>query len=94
MTTESTNPKQDTLLEFPCEFPIKMMGRNEPVFHAAARSIVERHVGSLSDEAIRLSHSRNENFVSLTITITASSQAQLDDIYRELSASEDVLVAL
>ena len=88
------NQARETLLEFPCEFPIKMMGRDEPRFHAAARTIVERHAGSVSDDAVRRSHSRNANFVSLTITINATSQEQLDSIYRELTASEEVLVAL
>ena len=90
---DATNPG-DTLLEFPCEFPIKMMGRDEPAFHEAARKILERHVGQLESDALRQAHSRNANFVSLTATITATSQAQLDDIYAELSASDDILVAL
>ena len=93
MTSEE-NPQRDSLLEFPCEFPIKMMGRDKPEFHAAARSIVERHAGSISDEAVRRSMSRNANFVAITITITASSQDQLDRIYHDLTASDDVLVAL
>ena len=94
MTDTSDNEARETLLEFPCEFPIKMMGRDEAAFHAAARAIVERHAGSVSDDAIRRSHSRNANFVSVTITITATSQDQLDRIYRDLTANDEVLVAL
>lgn len=71
-----------------------MMGRDSDAFHDAAKSIVERHHGELADENIRKSMSRNANFVSLTITINASSQAQLDCIYEELSAHEEILVAL
>ena len=86
--------KRETLLEFPCEFPIKMMGRDEPGFHDAAREIIDRHAGPLAEDAFRRTHSRQANFVSLTVTITATSQQQLDDIYRDLSAHDDVLVAL
>ncbi len=84
----------DTLLEFPCEFPIKMMGRDTPEFHAMARKLVEKHAGPLDDSTIRSAVSRNGRFVSITVTINAFSQQQLDDIYREVTANDDVLMAL
>lgn len=84
----------DSALDFPCEFPIKIMGRDEPAFHAAALAILKRHVEKLPDDALRQTHSRNSNFVSLTATITAQSQEQLDRIYADLSADDDILVAL
>lgn len=81
-------------LEFPAEFPIKMMGRDEPAFHDAAREIIQRHAGDTADDAWRQALSKNANYVSVTVTITATSQEQLDNIYRELSAHEEILVAL
>ena len=54
----------------------------------------ERHAGPVDDDQVRQSLSRNENFVSVTITITAESQAQLDSIYEDLSAHDEILVAL
>ena len=84
----------ETLLEFPCDFPIKMMGRDTQVFRDTARSLVEHHSGPLDDEAIRFTISRNGNFVSITITVQAQSQQQLDDIYRDVSSHEAVLMAL
>lgn len=86
--------EKPSLLEFPCEFPIKMMGRDSADFQTTARRIVEQHAGPVSDEAIRTSPSRNGRFISITITIDAESQAQLDAIYVDLSAHDDVLVAL
>ena len=83
-----------SLLEFPCEFPIKMMGRETPEFHAVARSLVEKHTGPIPDEAIQSALSRNGRFVSITVTINAESKEQLDNIYRELTAHDDVLMAL
>lgn len=85
---------EETLLEFPCEFPIKMMGRDEAGFRRTAIALIEEHTGTLRDDAIRTSSSSRGNFLSITVTITAESRAQLDDIYRSLSASEAILVAL
>jgi putative lipoic acid-binding regulatory protein len=84
----------ETALEFPCEFPIKMMGRDSQEFRAAARGIVEKHVGAVADEAVQAALSRNGRFVSVTVTITATSKQQLDDIYRDVTAHEHVLMAL
>lgn len=94
MSESDTNEPRETMLEFPCEFPIKMMGRDEPAFHDAARQIIEKHAGALDDDAYRKAMSRDANFVSLTVTITATSQQQLDDIYQDLSAHDEILVAL
>ena len=86
--------RREFVIEFPCEFPIKMMGRDEPAFHEAARSIINRHVPGVAEAQFRSALSSKANFVSLTVTINATSQAQLDDIYRDLSAHDDILVAL
>lgn len=85
---------EEKLLAFPCLFPIKMMGRNTPKFMATALSLIEKHTGPLLESAIRQAVSRNESFVSITVTINAQSQAQLDDIYRDVSAHDEVLMAL
>ena len=84
----------ETLLKFPCDFPIKMMGRDSQDFRDTARSLVETHTGPLDDETIKSAKSRNGNFVSITITVQAQSQQQLDDIYRDVSSHEAVLMAL
>ena len=84
----------EQLLEFPCEFPIKMMGRESPEFYATVRSLVEKHTGPLEETAIRSTLSRNGRFVSITITVNAQSREQLDAIYVDVSGHEDVLMAL
>jgi putative lipoic acid-binding regulatory protein len=84
----------ESSLKFPCAFPIKMMGRDTPEFRETARSLVEKHTGPVSDAAINDALSRKGNFVSITITVNALSQEQLDDIYRDVSSHEDVLMAL
>lgn len=85
---------EESALEFPCEFPIKMMGRDTPEFRLAARSLVEKHVGEIADDRVQAATSRNGRFVSVTVTVTATSQQQLDDIYQDVTAHDDVLMAL
>ena len=84
------------LLEFPCRFPIKIMGRADDDFSDIAVRLVEQHVGKVETDAIQTSASRNGNFLSVTVTVTieAQSQEQLDNIYNDLSNHEDILVAL
>lgn len=85
---------EESPLEFPCRFPIKMMGRESPAFRATARALVEKHVGEVADDAVQAALSRNGRFVSVTVTIIATSKQQLDDIYQDVTDHEDVLMAL
>ena len=85
---------EESAIEFPCEFPIKMMGRDTPEFRKTAVSIVESHVGKVADDAVRTAQSEKGNFVSVTVTITATSQEQLDAIYMDVTSHDDILMAL
>jgi putative lipoic acid-binding regulatory protein len=85
---------EETLLEFPCDFPIKLMGKNTDEFAALAKSLVEQHAGTVDDNAIKSSVSKNNRFVSLTITITAHNKQQLDSIYQDATDHPEVLMAL
>ena len=85
---------EESVIEFPCDFPIKMMGRDTPEFRLMARTLIEKHVGPVADGQIQVNLSGKGNFVSVTVTITATSQQQLDDIYRDVSGNDDVLMAL
>ena len=89
-----TESEPDKLLQFPCSFPIKMMGRADAAFSDTAVGLVERHVGKVAADAIQTSESRNGNFLSVTVTIDAKSREQLDNIYNDLSNHKDILVAL
>ena len=83
-----------SLLEFPTEFPIKVVGRPDGDVRAISQEIVERFTGTLPDSSIRERPSADGNFLAITYLIVAQSQVQLDDIYRELSASKAVIMAL
>ena len=84
----------DELFHFPCDFPIKVMGRDSQSFRTLTLAIVERHAGPLAAEQITERMSREGRFLALTYTIRAESRAQLDSIYQDLTDSGVVLVAL
>jgi putative lipoic acid-binding regulatory protein len=83
-----------SLLEFPTEFPIKVVGRKDADVRVITQQIVERFAGTQADSSIRERLSADGNFLAITYLIVAQSQTQLDDIYRELSACKAVLMAL
>ena len=89
MTEERT-----TLLEFPCAFPIKIMGEAREGFADAMLEIVLRHAPDFVAASMEMKASSTGKYVSLTCTITAVSQAQLDDMYREISSHPMVAMAL
>jgi putative lipoic acid-binding regulatory protein len=83
-----------TIQEFPSEFPIKVMGRHDGELRGVTQAIIERHTGPLDASRVRVRTSTDGNFLALTFTVQARSQAQLDDIYRDLTACKSVLMAL
>jgi putative lipoic acid-binding regulatory protein len=84
----------ETLLKFPCEFPIKAMGLACDEFEIAVIEIAKRHVDNLAENAFVMKPSRNGKYTAITITITANSKEQLDAIYMDLTACEYVSIAL
>lgn len=83
-----------SLLEFPCRFPIKAMGRTSEDFEALVTAIILSHAELFTGESVRVVASGEGNFQSVTVTIEATSRAQLDRIYQDLTACEKVLMAL
>jgi len=88
-----TEPEQP-LLEFPCDFPIKAMGRDDKGFELVVVEIVRRHAPDLTEGAVRTRPSKGGNFLSVTINLRATSQQQIDAIYMDLTACEQVLMAI
>ena len=84
----------ETLLEFPCAFPIKAMGLACDELEIAVIEIINRHVDNLAEDALRMKPSRNGKYTAITITITAHSKDQLDAIYMDLTACQHVSIAL
>ncbi len=78
------NPAEQSVLAFPCEFPIKVMGRTQKGFAQAILEVVTRHAPDFEAATMEMRSSREGNYLSLTLTIHAVSREQLDDLYREL----------
>jgi len=89
-----TKDNDDSLFEFPCEFPIKVMGKANDSFEIEVAQIIRKHVADLGESAIKRRESTKSNYAALTVTITATSREQLDAIYMDLTASEHVIMAL
>ncbi|MGB8855287.1 MAG: DUF493 domain-containing protein [Burkholderiales bacterium] len=87
-------PENETLLKFPCDFPIKIMGRNEADFADNMLALVIRHAPDFDAATMQMRPSSAGKYISLTCTIRATSKQQLDDLYRELTAHQQVLMAL
>jgi len=84
----------DSLLVFPCEFPIKAMGKAEAEFDSLVVGLVRKHYPDLLEGAVKTRLSNGGRYMAVTVTINAQSRQQLDNIYMELTAEERVLVAL
>ena len=89
-----TNQIEQTLLEFPCRFPIKAMGRHDGDFENIVTQIVTCHAGLWPGEVVSSAPSKAGNYLSVTVVVEATSQQQLDAIYQELTDCEQVLMAL
>ena len=85
---------KDTLLEFPCRFPIKAMGKDEDEFVSHVLNLVTPHFPEICEEDIRTRPSKGGKYISVTLTVTATSKLQLDAIYYALTDSERILMAL
>jgi len=83
-----------SLLDFPTAFPIKIMGRREGGFTTAVIEIVRRHAPDFVPGTIETRPSREGKYISLTATVNATSQQQLDTLYRELCDHPAVVMVL
>jgi putative lipoic acid-binding regulatory protein len=84
----------ESLLKFPCDFPLKIMGRDSQEFRDTVKHIVEKHTGPIDPAGVEERPSKNGNYIGLTYTVLAQGQQQLDDLYRELTSCKAVLVVL
>ena len=90
MAHESKEP----ILSFPCDFPIKVFGAKSDVFEIEVLTLIRQHITHMAENAIVSRASKDAKYLALTITVHVESKQQLDDIYRALTASPNVLMAL
>ncbi|WCM93537.1 DUF493 family protein [Acidovorax sp. NCPPB 2350] len=88
------DPRKDSLIEYPSRFPIKVMGRKVDGFVHALTEVARRFDPAFDASSIELRDSREGNYLGVTLTVTATSREQLDDLYRALSSHPMVKVVL
>ena len=97
MTDSAPPPKAEltaSLIEYPSDFPIKVMGKTQAGFAQSILAVVKRHAPDFDETTVGMRPSREGKYLSLTFTIRATSREQLDAIYSELSEHPMVNMAL
>ncbi|MBT4963896.1 MAG: DUF493 domain-containing protein [Francisellaceae bacterium] len=82
------------LLKFPCEFNLKVFGKAESNLETIVLPILTRYVDNLKEGSLSTKESKNNKFISITVSFQAKNKEQLDNIYREITKHPDVLMAL
>lgn len=85
---------EDSLIEYPCEFPLKIFGETRPDFAQAIATVVLAHAPDFDAARIEMRSSKNARYISLTCTIRATSREQLDNLYRDLTSHPMVKMVL
>ena len=85
---------EQSLLEYPCDFPIKILGHTQAGFAQAVLEIVQRHAPDFSGETVSMKASKRGKYLSVTCVIRATSREQLDRLYRELCDHPMVVMVL
>jgi putative lipoic acid-binding regulatory protein len=88
------SPVNESLFEFPCDFPIKVMGKAHPDFADIVVNVVRQFDANFDTTRMETRPSSGGNYVGLTVTVRAVSREHLDDIYRALSGHPMVSVVL
>lgn len=89
-----TAEQEKKLWKFPCEFPIKIVGKSNPEFETFAYTTLHQHFPDLKEGTLQTRPSKDGNYLAITVIVNAKSKEQLDALYIDLSASKLVLFAL
>lgn len=81
-------------IDFPCSYPIKIIGISSASFHEEVIATVEKHTGKIAADLIELRPSKQQNYLSVRLTITATGEDQLRDIFTDLKAIQNVKMVL
>jgi putative lipoic acid-binding regulatory protein len=87
-------PESESLIEYPCDFPIKVLGRTQAGFAQAVLGVVQTYAPDFDGATMQMKTSRQGKYLSVTCVIRATSRAQLDDLYRALCDHPMVVMVL
>ena len=93
-SSSQTPPARESLIEYPCDFPIKVMGERVDGFVHAITHIAKQFDPGYDASTVELRESSSGKYLGVTITVTATSREQLDELYRTLTSHPMVKVVL
>ena len=94
MTAESPDGVNASLIDYPCDFPLKILGHTQPGFAQAILAVVKRHAPDFDDTALGMKTSKKGKYLSVTCVIRATSRQQLDALDQELCDLPMVVMVL
>ena len=93
MNAGTPGPDQ-SLIEYPCDFPLKILGNTQPGFAQAILGVVKQHAPDFDDASLTMKTSKKGKYLSVTCVIRATSREQLDALYQELCDHPMVVMVL
>lgn len=94
MSAEPGDGTASSLIEYPCDFPLKILGRTEPGFAQAVLAVVKQHAPDFDDASLTMKTSKQGKYLSVTCVIRATSREQLDALYQALCDHPMVVMVL
>lgn len=94
MTTPTPDGAQPSLIEYPSDFPLKILGHTQPGFAQAILAVVKKHAPDFDDATLAMKNSKKGKYLSVTCVIRATSREQLDALYQELCDHPMVVMVL
>lgn len=92
--TDQDVQKHSSPIEFPCDFVIKVMGKQQDSFKQAVLAHLQQAYPTVTTDDLSERASRDGNYLAITVTVHATSQQELDELYRNLTQDPEVLMAL
>lgn len=83
-----------SLIEFPCHFPVKIIGKKTATFFSEITTIIKQHFPATTDDMVVARDSQQGNYLSITATVYVNDQDSLDALYREISSHPDIKMVL
>lgn len=83
-----------TLLTFPCDFTLKIIGDNTPAFLAGIQTLIRKHYPGTQDAAMSAKQSKDNNYTAITATVMAVDKEGLDNLYRDLTKFPGIKMVL
>jgi putative lipoic acid-binding regulatory protein len=94
VNTAGAGGEQPSLIEYPCDFPLKILGHSQAGFAQAVLAVVKRHAPDFDDASLEMKTSKKGKYLSVTCVIRATSREQLDALYQELCDHPMVVMVL